>query len=89
MKKLLLSAVLLCFLTSCTENSRVKSFGGTAKLEVPYGQKVTNITWKESDLWYSTISMEEGYKPKTHNFREESSFGVIEGNYLLIESKCK
>lgn len=89
MKKifLLLAVVLISF--SCTENSRAKNFGGTAKLEVPCGQKVTNITWKAEELWYSTVPMQEGDEPQTHTFREESSFGIMEGSYLLIESKCE
>jgi len=78
----------IAFLMSCTENSRAKKFGGTAKLEVPCNQRVTNITWKGEELWYSTLPMEENYVPQTHNFREESSFGLFEGNYLLIETKC-
>lgn len=89
MKQLFIITILSLFLFSCTENSRARSFGGTAKIEVPCGQKVMNITWKKSDLWYSTIPMEEGYEPITHTFREESSFGVMKGTYLIIESKCE
>lgn len=87
MKKLIL-LFSLALMLSCTENQRVKSFGGTGKLNVPCGQKVVNITFKGEDLWYSTLPMEPDYVPKVHNFREESSFGIMEGNYLIIESKC-
>ena len=89
MRKIITILILSIFTASCTENSRAKTFGGTAKLEVPCNQKVTNITWKGEELWFSTLPMEDIYEPKTHNFREESSFGLIEGNYLLIESRCK
>ncbi|MFT6125799.1 MAG: hypothetical protein ACJAVA_000240 [Flavobacteriaceae bacterium] len=91
MKKLKTAVVLILLITlgACTSNQRAKSFGGTAKLEIPCGQKVINITWKGEDLWYSTIPMEEDYVPKIHSFKEQSSFGLMEGNYLLIESKCK
>lgn len=82
-------AILSLFLFSCTENSRAKKYGGTANLEVPCGERVTNITWKDDQLWYSTIPMEVGYSPKTHTFREESSFGVVEGKYILTETNCK
>lgn len=73
---------------SCTENSRAKKYGGTATLEVPCGERVTNITWKDDQLWYSTVPMEDDYIPKTQTFREESSFGIIKGKYVLIETKC-
>lgn len=89
MKRIIFILTMVFLLTSCTENSRARNYGGTAKLEVPCGERVTNITWKGDELWYSTLPMEEGYVPKTHSFREESSFGVIQGKYLLIESKCE
>ncbi len=88
MKNLIILTLFALFLLSCTKNQRARSFGGTAKLEIPCGHKVTNITWKKDELWYSTVPMEQGYTPKTQNFREESSYGIMEGNYLLIESKC-
>lgn len=89
MKRIFILAVLVLFLTSCTQNRRAKTFGGEATLEVPCGQKVTNITWKEDELWFSTIPMESDYTPKVHTFREESSFGIMEGSYLLTETRCK
>ena len=89
MKNLLIIGILSLFMFSCTENTRAKNFGGTAKLEIPCGQKIQNITWKNSQLWYSTTPMEVGYEPQVHTFTEESSFGVWEGSYELTESKCK
>ncbi len=90
MKRLfLLATVLLLSLSSCTENSRAKAWGGDATLDVPCGQMVGNITWKDDQLWYSTTPMPEGYVPQTHILREESSFGMMEGTYTLKESRCK
>ena len=51
MKRLFLLAtvlLLLLSLSSCTENSRAKNFGGDATLDVPCGQMVQNITWKDN-----------------------------------------
>jgi|TARA_R110000851_G_scaffold47424_1_gene115091 hypothetical protein len=89
MKNLMIIGILSLFMFSCTENSRAKTFGGTAKLAVPCGQKVLNITWKDNELWYSTVPMEAGYTPRVHTFSEESSWGVMEGNYVITESNCK
>lgn len=88
MKRILLFITLLTLLSSCTENSRARRFGGTANITVPCNQKVINITWKQSDLWFSTTPMENGYVPQTHNFQEESRFGLLEGNYILEETRC-
>jgi hypothetical protein len=88
MKKLLMLFACVLALASCTKNQRAKQFGGEAKLEVPCNQKVTNITWKNDQLWYSTIPMDSNDIPQIHTFREESSFGIMEGTYSLFESKC-
>jgi|TARA_R110000824_G_scaffold291588_4_gene480130 hypothetical protein len=88
MKKVLAILVLTLFLTSCTENSRAKNFGGTAEIEAPCGMMVGNITWKEAQLWYSYEPMPVGYEPVTHTFQEVSSYGVVQGKYIIKEVKC-
>ena len=91
MKKLttLFTLILIIGLFSCTQNERVKTFGGKATIKVPCGQKVNNITWKGTEVWYSTEPMKDGHEPVTHTFREEASWGLIEGVYFLKESNCK
>lgn len=78
MKKLILLSILLIGLSSCTENTRVKTWGGKGKLELPKGQKLINVTWKETELWYLTKNMTENDSAETYYFQEESSWGVNE-----------
>jgi len=88
MKKLtLVLAVIVLALSSCTENARAKKWGGSMTIEVPVGNKVTNITWKNGDLWYSYRPFQEGESPVTQYFVEESNFGIMEGTVKFIESK--
>ena len=87
MKKVLLSLVLLVSLVSCTENQRVKSFGGTGTIKLPKGEKLINVTWKEEHLWTVSRPMREGEVPETYKFHEDSSFGVVQGTYNIIETK--
>ena len=87
MKKVLAIALVAISLASCTENSRVKSFGGEGTLNLPKGQKLVNVTWKESELWYLTRPMDSTDVPETYKFQEESSYGVMEGTYNIVESK--
>ena len=51
MKKLLSILMVIVTMTilstSCTQNSRAKNFGGKAELELPAGQKLIEVTWKE------------------------------------------
>lgn len=73
--------------TSCTDNQRARSFGGDEEISVPAGNKVTNITWKKGDLWYSYRPFQEGETPTTQIFVEKSSFGIMEGTVTFKESK--
>jgi hypothetical protein len=86
-KTLLAIAVLLLAFASCTDNARSRRFGGESEVKLPAGEMLITATWKESDLWYLTAPMPEGYVPQTKIFRESSSMGVWEGTVQFIESK--
>jgi hypothetical protein len=77
----------ILMLTSCTQNSRAKSFGGTANITLPKGKKLVTATWKDANLWYLTRDMREGEVAETYEFHEESSFGMMEGTYIIKEVK--
>lgn len=75
------------FLVLCTENQRVKQFGGTGIITLPKGEKLVNVTWKDNNLWYLSRPMIESETADVYTFKEESSFGVLEGTYKIIEIK--
>jgi len=87
MKKVLLAIMLGVMVTSCTENSRVKSWGGEGTIKLPKGRKLVNVTWKETQVWYLTRQMDSNDVAQTYQFHEESSWGVIEGTYNIVETK--
>jgi len=87
MKKLFLVVLSGMLLTSCTENERVKSWGGEGTIRLPKGKKLVNVTWKETQIWYLTRDMDSNDVAETYEFHEESSYGVIEGTYKIIETK--
>ena len=89
MKKIILitSAVVSLMITGCTENSRVKNFGGTGEIILPKGEKLVNVTWKNSELWYITRPMNSTDSAITYAFQEHSGYGMIEGTYIIIETK--
>ena len=78
---------MLLMTSSCTENYMAREFGGTVKVEVEPGYKVTSATWKENDLFYFIEPMEEDYTPKEKKFIESSSYGVLESTVIFKESK--
>ena len=87
MKKVFLVVLSGMLLTSCTENERVKSWGGEGTIKLPKGKKLVNVTWKETQVWYLTRPMNSNDVAETYQFQEESSWGVMEGTYNIIETK--
>jgi hypothetical protein len=89
MKKLSIILLMLMSLSfiSCTENSRAKNFGGNAKLDLPTGEKLVLVTWKDDALWTLTRDMKSDEVAETYKFKEKSSLGMLEGSYTIIEHK--
>jgi len=75
------------YLSGCTENQKAKKFGGTAEIKLPKGEKLVTATWKDSDLWYLTRPMLQCDSAVTYTFKEKSSFGIMEGTYIIHEVK--
>jgi hypothetical protein len=86
MKNLFLLAFAALALSSCTENMKVKSFGGTSTIEIPADQKFVLATWKDENLWITTKKRSAADSVKSeYSFAEKSSLGVMEGTYIIIE----
>jgi hypothetical protein len=87
MKKVFLAIGVIAMLGSCTENSRVKNWGGEGTINLPKGRKLVTVTWKGEQIWYLTRSMNSSDVAETYKFQEESSWGVMEGTYNIVETK--
>ena len=86
MKKLVFLFCAALALSSCTENMKVKSFGGTSTIEIPADQKFVLATWKDENLWITTKVRTSADSVKSeYRFAEKASFGVMEGTYIIIE----
>lgn len=86
MKKLILILMVGLMSVACTDNTRAKNYGGTMTIDVPRGNKITNITWKGDDLWYSYRPFKSGETPETTIFKEESTYGIMSGTVIFKES---
>ena len=84
-KLLLLAGALLA--TSCTDNNLAKNYGGTMDINLPKGEKLVNITWKDGQVWYLTRPMEANEMPIVSKFHEKSEHGLVEGTIVIHESK--
>jgi hypothetical protein len=88
MRKLTMIMVLLSgIMFGCTQNERAKMLGGTAKINLEKGQKLINVTWKDTNLWYLTKPMTDNDVAEIYTFQEESSLGIVQGKVIFIESK--
>ena len=76
---ILVVVVITTQLYSCTENSRVRNFGGKMEVQIPQNEKLINITWKETQMWVLT----EDTITKQFHFREHSAFGIWEGEIII------
>ena len=75
-------------LVSCTDNDKVRVFGGTEQISLEPGQKLVNITWKGKDgkdLWFLTTKRDSNEVPKQYTFYEKSSWGILEGKVIINE----
>ena len=90
MKKLFLLLVIAVTLSSisCTEQQRARRYGGNIEIQVDSGYKLLEVTWKDGgDLWMLMEEMDSDYVPKTKVFKEQSSFGIMEGSITFKESR--
>ena len=83
MKNTIIILLISTLLFSCTENSRAKNWGGTETIQLKENEVITNMTWKETNLWVQSVDTVTGV---TH-FREKSSWGWIEGEILVKPAK--
>lgn len=75
MKKIIILSLLVISFTSCTQNQRARTFGGTETVELQPNEVILNATWKNDEMWLFV----EDTVTHTKSFREKSSFGLIEG----------
>lgn len=86
MKRIAILIFSLIALVGC-DQVLTKHYGGEMTIEVEKGYKVTNATWKEDELWYFIEPMEHDYVPKTKILKEDSVYGIVEGDVIFKESR--
>jgi hypothetical protein len=89
MKKTVVALIMLATLSlaSCTSNEMAKQFGGISRMNLPKGEKLVNITWKEDHIWYLTKPMTETDVAETYTFKEQSNYGILQGEVIITEFK--
>lgn len=81
----MLFVTMITIMTGCTENTRVRVYGGTETINLEQGKRLVNVTWKQgNDLWILTKE-DTTTKAGTYHFKEKSAFGVMEGEVIIIE----
>lgn len=85
MKKILICLAALVAV-GC-ENYTTKYLGGTMKIDVEPGYKVTSATFKGDEIWYFVEKMDNNYTPTQKKFVEKSMFGALEGTIIFNETR--
>ena len=87
MKKILFILCMFLCLCSCTRQSRTRVYGGEMTINLPVGQELMEVTWKDNDLFYLTRPMSTDYVPVTKTFKESSSLGILESTVYFKETR--
>lgn len=88
MKKFIVILASMMILSSCTQNERVKRFGGSATIDIPADRQFVNVTWKENDLWVVTKTRTTSDTLRNvYQLQESSSWGILEGTYTINETR--
>lgn len=75
----------LCFiLSACSSNDRAKNWGGTTTVKLAKCERLDNVTWKNTELWFTTHE-DCNQSPRKHSFKEDSRWGLIEGTVIFEE----
>ena len=92
MRKLIIAASMAIMSASfmgCTPQSYAKHAGGTINENLPEGMKLIGATWEQENLWYIIRPMRPDEVPETITLRESSSWGLLQGNIIVHESRGK
>ena len=84
---ILLAIVSFGVIRLTTSNSRAKIFGGTTTIKLKDDEKLVNVTWKDSNLWYLSRPMKKDEVAETYEFKEVSNLGILNGTVIFIEGK--
>lgn len=84
---LALVMTLLAMSSGCTEQERARNYGGPATVKLSPGKKLVNATWKQDDLWLLVRNVKPGEGQESYQFKESSSFGIMEGTVTIQEQK--
>ena len=84
---IIIGVIALISISSCTEQVRTRQWGGEMTIDLPKGQELMEVTWKDNDLFYLTRPMATDYVPVTKTFKESSSYGIMESTVYFVEHK--
>ena len=84
MKKIAIFVFASLLFASCTQNQKVKHWGGSMTIDLDPGVKLVNVTWKDDNEWRLTRPMRPGEVAETYTFHEKSNYGINEGTITYV-----
>ena len=83
--KILLITFMCMMVVGC--NPVARKMGCNMTINLKPGEKLVNATWKDTSLWILTRKMKSDDVVETYKFKEDSTFGVLEGTVTIYEYK--
>ena len=79
MKKLLFITASCLLLSSCNEQTMARHYGGTEEIVLPPNRIVLSCTWKENNLWITSLDT----ITNVTYMQEKSAHGIMEGTIII------
>ncbi len=61
--------------------------GETKTIILEPERKLSNLTWKDTNLWILTRKMRDDEAPEEYEFKESTALGLIEDTVVIKETK--
>jgi hypothetical protein len=75
--------LIVSLITGCDQWA-TRKFGGTTSIELNNGQRLVNVTWKDSNIW--VLAKDNATTPPAlYTFQEYSMYGVLNGKVIIKE----
>ena len=89
---ILIMAVMIGSLASCSKESRAKNWGGSYTYKIAPDQKLVDVTWKDDDTWVLTKPMTATDIAETYTYVQEKGSVISvtgDGEITFVETKTK
>lgn len=75
---------IIVLMSGCTKQEMAKEWGGKTEIRLDVGQRIINVTWKDTDMWI-LLKENQTTPASTYLFKESSTYGIMNGEVRIVE----